>query len=161
MKKLLLAGIIVLAVLLAFPMAVSAANTVTVSGSIANTISVNVNLTGTFLSNNMVAGQTYTNNSALLNTTTTSYSWHTDASDQKVGLQKGYMNRTPTANLTYPFQLSKDGSSYSPLTSDYTNFMSGSSAGAFEQLVYQKQLIVVTDSQGAYSITVTFTGVNL
>lgn len=160
MKKLLLAGIVALVVLLVFPMAVSAANTVNVTGNIANYISVNVNLTGTTFGT-MAAGQTYTNNSAQLNTTTSSVNWHIDVSDPKVGSQKGYMNRTPTANLTYPFQLSKDGITYQPLTADYANFQSGSAAGAFLQLVYQRQQVVLTDSYGAYSITNIFTGTAL
>ncbi|MCX6692577.1 MAG: hypothetical protein NTW33_11165, partial [Methanoregula sp.] len=89
---------------------------------------------------------------------TSSTNWHVDASDARVS-QKGFMNRTLSSNLTTPFQLSKDNSTFTSLTSDYANFLQNTTtAGSFTQRVYQRQAIGVADQSGIYNILVTFIG---
>jgi len=160
MKTFLLAGVVALVVLLAFPVAVSAGNNtaVTVSGTINLYIDVSVSPSSTNFFT-MSAFNTSYNNTAIVKTNTSSDSWHVDASNARVA-QKGFMNRTLASNLTNPFQLGKDNVTFSPLTADYVNFMSNAtSAGSFTQTVYQKQAIGVADPDGIYNIIVTFIGI--
>jgi Tol biopolymer transport system component len=59
--------------------------------------------------------------------------------------------------LANAFQISNDGTTFSPLTSSYA-FMSGATAGTFTDTADVKQAIAVADASGSYQITVTFTG---
>jgi len=161
MKTFLLAGLVAMLVLLVLPMGVSAGNNtaVTVSGTINLYIEVGVSPNSTQFFT-MSAFNTSTNNTAVVTTNTSSTSWNVRASDARTGVSKGFMNKTPFWNLTNPFQLSKDGVGYSPLTADYSNFMvNATTAGSFTQTVYQKQAIGVADRQGIYNIIVTFIGI--
>ena len=158
MKTFLLAGLVALVVLLAFPMAVSAANNtaVTVSGTINLYMDMSVS-PGSTQFFTMSAFNTSYNNTAVIRVNTSSDSWHVDASNARVA-QKGFMNRTLASNLTNPFQLSKDNTTFTSLTGDYLNFMVNTLAGSFNQTVYQRQAIGVADPDGIYNIIVTING---
>lgn len=69
----------------------------------------------------------------------------------------GYM-RTGTTNLASPFQLSKDGTTFEPMTSDFAGFLTGSAGADGSGTAHVRQAIAAADGPGAYSITLTFTG---
>jgi hypothetical protein len=139
------------------PVGVSAAgsDTVTVSGSIG--ISIDVSASQKTIDFASMAAGVDESGQSTITVATTSTSWSVTASDARA-TTKGYMYRTGDVKLASPFRLSKDNSVFTPLTSDISNFMSGTSAGTFNQIAYVKQSISPADSSGSYSITTTFTG---
>jgi len=157
MRKILFIGLVLIALLFAMPAAVSAAgsDTVTVSGSINIAMDVSASPKtidfGTMASGVDETGQT------TVTVVTTSTNWAVTASDARTAT-KGYMYKTGDVKLTTPFQLSKDGTTFSPLTSDFADFMTGTTAGTHNQIAYVKQAIAGADSSGSYQITATFTG---
>jgi hypothetical protein len=157
MNKLLFAGIIALVVLLVFPMAVSAANTVSINGFVPVTQSIDVG-PSSFNFGSMgavnIAGPSY------VDVTTSSTSWHVDATSSG-NTTAGYMANTTQAKwLGAAFNMSYvNGPTWHQTTSvsgPWTTFMSGS-AGHYNQTVYVQQLVAPTDSSGTYSIVATFT----
>jgi hypothetical protein len=59
--------------------------------------------------------------------------------------------------LAYPLELSNDGGeSYSPMTSGFMNFMTGSGSGITTQTADFRQIIAASDPSGDYTMTVTF-----
>lgn len=159
MKKLLLAGIVALVVLLAFPTAVSATNTVSVSGLVPVTFSIDVAPTlldfGTMTAVNTAGPST-------VSVTTSSTDWHVDASTLGGGAVHGYMyNTSQTKALGAAFNMSyTNGPTWHQTTvgsGDWTDFMHDTSAGNFNQPVYVQQLVSPIDTSGAYSIVATFT----
>jgi len=104
----------------------------------------------------MIAGQDATNSTTVKVVASGGSSWSVSASDGKT-TNKGYMVNGTTA-LANPIQLRKDGSNYQALTSDYTNFMSGTTMGSFSATASLKQPVASGDATGDYAITITFTG---
>jgi len=157
MKYLVYAGIVALLVLVLLPAGVFAAgsDTVTVSGSIGLSMDVSAS-PKTIDFGSMAAGVDETGTTTVT-IATTSTNWAVSASDSR-SATKGYMYKTGDVKLTNPFQLSKDGSTYSSMVSDMGTFMSGTTAGSHNQVAYVKQAIEGADSSGSYQITVTFTG---
>ena len=120
------------------------------------TIAVTVS-SGSISFGTMAAGVDETGQTQVTVTTDGGAGWAVTAADGKT-TNKGYMV-SGTTPLAGKFQLSKtDGSGYSPLTSDFTNFMTGSGAGSWDQNAYVNQAIAAADAPGDYAITVTFTG---
>lgn len=151
MKKILFIGLVLLALLLVLPGAVSAAEAdiVTVSGSITGYIDVSVTAESLGFGAMTVAGSPYTQSTPI--TVTSSFpSWGVDVT----GTNSGYMTAGSTP-LATAFLLGKDGSGYQTLP--ITDYMTGS-AGATTATVNARQSVVVADPVGNYAITVTFTG---
>jgi PKD repeat protein len=69
----------------------------------------------------------------------------------------GYMG-TGTANLANPFQLSKDGTNFQAMTTDFENFLTGTAGNDGTGTGSVKQAIDASDAAGDYAITITFTG---
>jgi hypothetical protein len=157
MRFLTLAGLVALVMLVAMPAAVSAAgsDTVVVSGSIGTTMEVNA-LAATIDFGSMT-NTTPATGSTNVNVVTTSTSWNVKASDANTAT-KGYLYKTGPVKLTYPLYFGTVASPTGTLVTDISNFMSGTSAGSFDQMAYIKQVIAVADSSGAYTMTITFTG---
>jgi hypothetical protein len=156
MKKLLLAGLVALVVLLAFPTAVSAANTVSVSGLVPVTISIDVAPTsfdfGTMTAVNAAGPST-------VSVTTSSVNWRVDA-ESWGGSTAGYMfNSSRAKTLGAAFNMSNIALSgpYNQTTTLWSGFMSGGAAGYYSSPVYVQQLVSPVDTEGAYSIVATFT----
>jgi hypothetical protein len=161
MRSFLLIGLVMLAVLVCLPAAVSAAesDTVVVSGSIGATIDVDVTPNTVVSWGTMAVGIRQDLGTVSLNVTTTLPAWHVDAADAKE-TYKGYMVNG-TTNLTNPFQLSNDGSTWIPMTGTFNNFqqLSSGGAGIHNYPVRLQQVIAATDAEGSnYQITITFTG---
>ncbi len=159
MRKIVLIGLVLLALLVTMPAAVSAADTDTVyvSGSIGLSIEVDA-APAAIDFGSMEAGHDETG-STVVNVVTTGTSWTVTASDTKT-TEKGKMTTNADGTgkvLANAFQISNDGTNFSPLTSNFA-FMSGSSAGSFSDTADVKQVIAAADSSGTYQITVTFTG---
>jgi hypothetical protein len=163
MNKYLLAGLVVLVVLVCLPAAVSAANTVLVSGSITGTISVDVKPAAGVSWGPMAVGTKTDLNTANLSVTTTYPVWHVNAADANVN-HKGLMNdATTNFNLTNAFQISNDGVGWTAMTGTFTNFAQKTAGGAGAAWgpydIGLQQVIASTDAAAtAYGITVTFTG---
>jgi len=158
MKKLLFAGIVALVILLVFPMMVSAVNTVSVSGNVLGYISVNVyNTSPNFGTLSIGTDIIQTPSTVTVNTSYTS--WHVDLTSTG-GTIPGYMQIGGGTNLTIPFNMSKTIAvpNWVHTTTTWNNFMSGSAAGNYPQDVYVQQIVSPIDTEGAYSITATFTG---
>jgi hypothetical protein len=156
MSKLLFGAFVALLVLLVLPGAVSAAtsDTVTVTGSIGGYIDVSVTANTLDFGTMTVGGSPYSQSTAI--SVSSSYtSWGVDASDEKAA-NKGYMV-DGTKVLGTAFLLGKDGASYTNIASPIVDYMSGS-AGTATATVNAQQSVIVSDQQGSYSITVTFTG---
>jgi hypothetical protein len=152
MKKYLLILCITLAVILAFPIAVSAGNTVTVTGQIGNTFSLSVdNATLNFPS--LQTGENPLPDPTTLTITTSSESWNVDTTSTN----GGYMNAGGAKNLQTPFELSLDGSTWNTDTGSWA-MISSTTPGITVQPVYMRQNVLTNDAEGSYSITVTFTG---
>jgi hypothetical protein len=161
MKKILFIGLVLLALLIVMPAAVSAAETdsdaVTVSGSIGLAIDVSVT-PAAIPFDTMTAGVDETG-STVVKVTTTSSSWTVTATDQKAN-NKGYMTTVSDGTGKKLASMLNFGKSASPSGNlpDAT-FMTGL-APVKDQLetAYVKQSIAAADSDGAYSIVITFTG---
>ena len=90
-------------------------------------------------------------------TTSGGTGWSVTAADGKT-TNKGHMvsGSTPLAGV---FQLSNNGgTSYSPMSAVFTDFMTGSGAGSWNKNADVKQVIATADAPGDYAITITFTG---
>jgi hypothetical protein len=90
-------------------------------------------------------------------TTSGGTGWSVTAADGKTP-NKGHMvsGSTPLAGV---FQLSNNGgTSYSPMSAVFTDFMTGSGAGSWNKNADVKQVIATADAPGDYAITITFTG---
>jgi hypothetical protein len=61
--------------------------------------------------------------------------------------------------LENPLELSNDGSTWNELSSDFSDFISGSGAGTVTETAGMRQAVSAGDPPGDYSITITFTGV--
>lgn len=158
MRKLVILCAFVIALMIALPAAVSAADTdtVVVQGSIGVSIDVSVeDASIDFSSMSTAAPETADTD---VTVTTSSTSWSVTASDAKT-TNKGFMVKTGPVPLHNAFELSNDGSAYNALTSNFVNFMTGSAAGASTDTAYMRQVIASNDENGAYEITVTFTGI--
>jgi hypothetical protein len=156
MRKMLLAGLAALLVLLVLPGAVSAATdskTVTVTGSIGLSVSVGVS-PATVDFSTMQAG-TEESSQTTVTVTTTSASWNVLASDNNAAT-KGYMYRTGPVKLTNALRFGKTADPTGTLVTDQTNFMSGTAAGTHTQIAYVEQDIAPADAQGSYTMTITF-----
>ena len=129
---------------------------ITVTAASVPTIDVTLSSSSATLTN-MVAGQDATGEIIVNVVASNGNSWSVSASDGKT-TNKGHMvsGNTP---LTNPFQIRKEGTAYQPLTSDYTNFMSGSNMGSFSAIASLKQPVAAADEPGDYEITITFMGV--
>lgn len=154
MKKILFTGLVVLALLLALPAAVSAAESdaVTVSGSIGGYIDVDV-AAASLNFGSMVVGTPSTASTTL--TVDSSYnSWGVDASATNGGkMQAG------TISLTNLLDISNNaGSTWTTLATPFVDFFSGTAGVDLTKTVDVRQSITSSDPSGAYSITVTFTG---
>lgn len=152
MKKILFTGLVLLALLLALPAAVSAAENdiVTVTGSINGYIDVNVAAETLAFGAMTVAASPLTQSTSL--TVTTSYtSWGVDVAGTNDGFMADGVTKLATA-----FQLGKNGAGYTTLP--ITDYMSGTTAGVTTATVNARQSIVTADPVGNYSLTVTFTG---
>ena len=57
-----------------------------------------------------------------------------------------------------PLRFGKVANPVGNLVTDFPNFMTGTTAGSFDQMAYVKQDIAVADPTGAYTMTITFTG---
>lgn len=68
----------------------------------------------------------------------------------------GYMG-TGTINLANPFQLSKDGTNFQAMNSNFANFLTGAAGVDGSGTASVKQAIAPADAPGTYSITLTFT----
>jgi hypothetical protein len=159
MRKMLFLGLVLIALLVAMPAAVSAAetDTVLVSGNIGLSMDVTAS-TDTISFGSMASGVDETG-STVVTVVTTGSSWTVTASDAKA-TSKGYMTTNADGTgkvLANAFRISNDGTTFSPLTSSYA-FMSGATAGTFTDTADVKQAIAVADASGTYQITVTFTG---
>jgi len=162
MNKYLLAGLVALVVLVCLPAAVSAANTVLVSGSITGYITVDVTPPAGVSWGPMAVGTKTDLTTADLSVTTTYPVWHVNAADANVS-HKGLMNdATTNFNLTNAFQISNNGGiGWTAMTGTFTNFAQKTTGGAglWPSDIGLQQVIVGTDAAAtAYSITVTFTG---
>jgi len=159
MKKLLLAGLVALVVLLAFPTAVSAADVI-VSGTVPISLSIDViNATPDF--GTFSIGENILNNPSLVKVTTSSTDWYVDATSNGGGAN-GYMwNYGKGTQMTAAFNMSKiyPGPTWVQTTTPWVNFMQGTSAGYFSQNVWVQQIVSPIDTSGNYAITVTFTGI--
>jgi PKD repeat protein len=83
--------------------------------------------------------------------------WSVTAADARTTAHKGFMTTSGDMNLFSPFQLSKDGTDFHAMTSDFTGFLTGAADEDKSGPAYVKQSIAGTDGPGLYSITVTFT----
>ena len=128
---------------------------ITVTAPSVPTIEVTLNPESVSLTN-MVPGQDATGSATVNVVASNGNSWSVSASDGKT-TNKGYMVNGSTV-LANPIQLGKDGSNYQALTSDYTNFMSGTTMGSFSATASLKQPVASGDAAGDYAITITFTG---
>jgi len=158
MRKMLLAGLAALLMLLVLPGAVSAAlvDTVTVSGTIS--ISMDVSASPETIEFSTMVNGTMESSTTTVTVTTTSANWNVKASDE-LATTKGFMYKTGPVKLTAPLYLSKDtGATVRSLRADWTGFMSGTTAGTTPQVTTIQQVIYPTDSSGSYTITITFTG---
>jgi hypothetical protein len=157
MRKKLFIGLVLLVLLVAMPVAVSAggSDTVVVSGSIGTTMEVNA-LAATIDFGSMT-NTTPATGSTNINVITTSTSWNVKASDANTAT-KGYLYKTGPIKLTYPLNFGTVASPTGTLVTDYANFMTGTTAGSFNQMAYVKQVIALADTSGAYTMTITFTG---
>jgi len=82
-------------------------------------------------------------------------SWYINAVDEKTA-NTGYLVRG-SIPLAYPLELSNDGGeSYSPMTSGFMNFMTGSGSGITTQTADFRQIIAASDPSGDYTMNVTF-----
>lgn len=111
---------------------------------------------GSVFFGNMIAGQDAMGSTMVNVVANGGSSWTVTASDGKP-TNRGYMVKDTTP-LTNPIQLGKDDAAYQALTSDYTNFMSGSTMGSFSATASLKQAVAEGDAPGDYTITLTFTG---
>jgi hypothetical protein len=157
MRKILFIGLVLLALLVAMPAAVSAAasDTVTVSGSIGGFIEVDVAAATLSLGSMTVAGP---NTAATTMNVNSSYAaWGVDVSTTNSGKM---VDTTPNPDLTLtnPLQFSNDvGVNWH--TVSMTDFFTGSAGPIHSETIDVKQEIVTADPAGDnYSITLTFTG---
>ncbi len=160
MRKMLLAGLAALLVLLVLPGAVSAASdmdNVTVSGTIGPTVALSVAPAAipfaTMLNGTPATG------SSVVNVTTNSASWSVTATDAKA-TNNGYM--TTVADGTglklaakFNFGQAANPTTYLPDPS----FMSGTAPApsGTTKTAYVRQVISVGDAAGVYQIVITFT----
>jgi hypothetical protein len=153
-RKIIIIGLVLMALLTAMPAAVSAGatDTVTVSGSIGGYIDVAVT-DATLSLNEMSVGTPGT--AATTITVDSSYnSWGVDVS----ATNGGYMQGTP-GNLDTLFDISNDaGSTWHQLATTWTDFFTGSAGVDQDETVNVRQTVTAADPSGTYSITVTFTG---
>jgi hypothetical protein len=154
MRTIVLTGLVVLALLIVLPAAVSAAesDTVTVTGSINGYIDVSAASKSLSFGAMTVSGSPYTQSTSI--TVITSYpSWGVDVA----GTNDGFMYDSATSTkLATAFQLGKNGLNYTTLP--ITDYMSGLAAGETTATANARQAIVTADPVGSYSIIVTFTG---
>ena len=159
MRKILLIGLVLIALLCAMPAAVSAAgsDTVVVNGNIAITMEVNAAATSIEFGS-MAAGTEESGNSNI-NVVTTSTNWNVRASDERT-TTKGHLYKagTPDVPLTNALRFGKTTDPMGTLVTDLANFMQGTTAGSFNQVAYVEQDIASADPQGTYTMTITFTG---
>jgi hypothetical protein len=157
MRKMLFIGFVLIALLVAMPAAVSAAgsDTVVVSGNIGTTMEVNAIATAIDFS--AMQNGTPETGSTNVNVVTTSTSWNVKVSDAN-SATKGYLYKTGPVKLTYPLNFGTTSDPTVTLVTDYSNFMTGTTAGSFDQMAYVKQIIALADTSGAYTMTITFTG---
>ena len=155
LKRILLAGLVALVVLLAFPTVVSATNTVSINGFVPVTQSIDV---GPSSFNFGTMGAVNTAGPSYVDVTTSSTNWHVDVTSLG-NTTAGYMaNISYAKTLGAAFNMTKTGSPpYTLTTSPWAGFMSGLPAGHYNQTVYVQQLIAPTDTSGTYSIVATFT----
>jgi hypothetical protein len=154
MRKIVLIGLVLVALLVALPGAVAAANsdTIVVSGNIGGDISVSI--TGDVTFGAMTPGNTYTDTTTDLSVSSTFPLWTVTATDQNAGADTGKM-LSGTTPLTNPFQINKNGGAYQGLP--YNAILTGSAGTTSADIGFQQQ-IVSGDLAGSYSITVVFTG---
>jgi len=155
MRKIVFIGLVLLALLVAMPSAVSAANTVEISGTISAAISVNVD-NAAINFGSMTNGVEESANTHV-DVVTSSDSWSVTAADTKT-TNKGFMTKPTDVKLFNALRFGTAADPTGTLTTDIPNWMSGTSAGTFTQNVYVEQDIAQTDSDGAYTMTITFTG---
>jgi PKD repeat protein len=105
----------------------------------------------------MAAGVDETGSTTVNVDVTGGTAWSVKAADSKT-TNKGYMETTSHTTLANPFQLSKDGSTFNPMTSDFSDFLAGSAGVDGSGTASIKQAIAGADAPGVYSITLTFTG---
>ena len=155
LKRILLAGLVALVVLLAFPTVVSATNTVSINGFVPVTQSIDV---GPSSFNFGTMGAVNTAGPSYVDITTSSTNWHVDVTSLG-NTTAGFMaNTTYAKTLGAAFNMTKTGSPpYTTTTIPWGGFMSGSTAGHYNQTVYVQQLVAPTDTSGTYSIVATFT----
>jgi PKD repeat protein len=130
------------------------ADYITVTAPPVPTIEVTLGDTSVSLSP-MIAGQDATGSTTVTVSVENSNNWDVTASDGKTP-NKGYMV-SGTTPLAKPFELGKNSAAYLPLTSDYTDFMTGTTSGD-TATASLRQPVVSEDAVGDYGITVTFTG---
>ena len=157
MRKLFYVAFVALIALLVLSGAVSAAgsDTVVVNGNIATTMEVNA-AAASIEFGSMVAG-TEESGSTNINVVTTSTSWNVKASDERTAT-KGFMYKPTDIKLTNALRFGKTADPTGTLVTDFASFMSGTTAGSFDQMAYIEQDIAPADQQGTYTMTITFTG---
>lgn len=155
MKKIDFTGLILIALLVALPGAVSAApsDTVIVSGSIGGSIDVTA---GSDIDFSSMAVGTETG-SVSTSVTTTYTTWYLRASDASA-TNKGYMVRAGPVALQNPIRIGTETNPTAVLTTNPYVVRTGTAAGTFTDTVNVAQQIVGTDAAGSYSITITLTG---
>jgi hypothetical protein len=158
MRYVLMAGFIALAMLLAFPGAVSAAETDTATVEVSGTIGayIDINVLNPTISLGAMSTSAPATASTTLEVDTSFASWGVDASDESAS-DKGYM-KAGTAKLFNKFDIN-NGGAYRNIDVVWTDFFSGNAPGVdMPNPVNVQQSITATDVQGTYSITITFTG---
>jgi PKD repeat protein len=104
----------------------------------------------------MAAGDTKTGSTTVNVDVSGGTTWSVKAADNDA-VTKGFMATATDVKLANAFQLSNDGTTFNPMTSDITDFLTGATGVDGSGTAYVKQLIGA-DAPGAYSITLTFTG---
>lgn len=165
MRNLIYVALVGLLILLVLPGAVSAANsnTVNITGSVGSYGSISIEVQDNNMTYGaMTRGLTYIQGT-YVNVTATYPNWWVDAKDMQTTAPayRGYMMdmTDEIKTLATPFLLGRDSIEWKNLTDDngWMDYMTGT-PGTYSQYANFKQTVNNYDSEGNYSITVTFVG---